>query len=311
MTITEVANGIFKGVDDNVISLQSILKKIYTGTATEEDYSYYREHLMSAEEKAIGKPIYEMTPDETLKYQAMTSNNEQGDLQGYDCKLCRNKGEIYKADGGYLSVEICSCMSIRKTAKRMRDSGMGDLLNLYSFKNYVQSEPWQKHIYNTAQGFLKNEGRNWFFLGGQNGSGKSMICTALVNEFLQRGVPAKYMLWVDDSTELKQCITDKELYNPKIRELKEVQCLYIDDLFKGGISKADIKLAFEILNYRYNKARSDRAKRYITIISSELSVEEIMKVPEMEAIGGRIYEMTKPQYYLYVQPDPNKNYRMR
>lgn len=291
------------------MTIQQILRKFFTGNATEEDDKYYREHFMSVEEKQIGKPIYNMTPTEHLQFQALTYNNERGSLKGYDCPKCLNKGEIQIVQDGYLAVRQCSCMGIRKTIRRMEESGLGNLLELYSFDKYEQKTEWQKHIYNTAQTFLTDTDKNWFYIGGQKGSGKSMICTALTKEFLQQGMSAKYMLWVDESTELKQCITDIDLYNPKIREIKKAQCLYIDDLFKGGVSKADIKLAFEILNYRYNKARSDRSKRYITIISSELSIDELLKYDE--AIGSRIFEMTKPSNYLYINPDPNKNYRMQ
>ena len=99
------------------------------------------------------------------------------------------------------------------------------------------------------------------------------------------------------------------MYQPKIREIKHAEVLYIDDLFKTGYTKADIRLAFEIINYRYNISRSDKSKRYITIISCEYELSNIVEVDE--ALGSRIVEMTKPKYSLYIENDGNKNFRMK
>ena len=85
--------------------------------------------------------------------------------------------------------------------------------------------------------------------------------------------------------------------------------LYIDDLFKTGKDKydavvkpsvADINYAFEIINYRYNNPK------LLTIISSELSEEELLDIDE--AIGGRIYERAKT---FTIAKNRDRNYRIR
>ena len=87
------------------------------------------------------------------------------------------------------------------------------------------------------------------------------------------------------------------------------QVLYIDDLFKIGKGQdgrkqrptsADVNLAFEILNYRYNKPTC------ITIISSELYAEDILDIDE--AIGSRIYERAK---IVNISNDRAKNQRIK
>ena len=82
--------------------------------------------------------------------------------------------------------------------------------------------------------------------------------------------------------------------------------LYIDDLFKTGYaqdpSAADVGIAFDIFNHRY-------INDMITIISSERGIEDINDIDA--AIGGRIYEKTEPNgYYIGIQKDINKNYRI-
>ena len=78
--------------------------------------------------------------------------------------------------------------------------------------------------------------------------------------------------------------------------------LYIDDLFKQSIiSDADVKLAFEIIDYR---ARNNLT----TVISSELNVNELIEIDE--ALGGRIIQLTRGNRYI-IAKDRNKNYRLR
>ena len=194
----------------------------------------------------------------------------------------------------------------------MEKSGLGNLLKLYSFDKFECNEDWQQLIYDKAKAFV-NDDKNWFYIGGNSGSGKSHLCTAIVKELLKQGLPTKYMLWLDESVAIKQAVTNSAEYQSLMNEIKNTQVLYIDDFLKTGKNEeptqADIKLAMEILNYRYNQARSDKSKRYITIISSERSVGEITNYDE--ATGSRITEMTKPDYYLYIAPDKNKNYRLK
>lgn len=116
---------------------------------------------------------------------------------------------------------------------------------------------------------------------------------------MDTGKAVRYMLWRDASAELKGLLTDGDEYQARIKPFKTVPVLYIDDFLKGGHSDADIRLAFEILNSRYN----DSALR--TIISSELSLFEILGLDE--ATGGRIYERAKG----YVIESPRENWRLR
>ena len=77
---------------------------------------------------------------------------------------------------------------------------------------------------------------------------------------------------------------------------------YIDDFLRspGGMpSSADLGIAYELLNYRYNN-------NLITIISSEYTVEKIYEFDS--AIAGRITEMCG-EYILAVHYDKAKNMR--
>ena len=104
-----------------------ILSEIFLGKATQQQIEYYKAHLMTTEEKEIGKPVFEMNEEERIEYSVKSYNNSIGTLTDYDCKICRNKGDImyYDKELGCEIYKPCKCHSIRKTIKNMQQSGLG------------------------------------------------------------------------------------------------------------------------------------------------------------------------------------------
>lgn len=192
-------------------------------------------------------------------------------------------------------------MTIRKSLNMIEKSGLKDLIDTYTFEAYKPKESWQNNIKEAAQRFVDDNNGKWFYIGGQVGSGKTHICTAIVSELLKKGYPARYMLWRDESVKLKSFITESEEYTKAINQFKKVKVLYIDDFFKNKPTEADILLAFEILNYRYIN------KDLITIISGEHDIDELMDIDS--AVGSRIYQRSK-EYCFTIPKSESKNYRL-
>lgn len=219
-------------------------------------------------------------------------------LDNVDCPACHNTGYIVtKLPEGGIKAEKCACMAKRVSIRNLERSGLKDVINRYTFENYVADDPKRQEIKRSAERFCDSEG--WFFISGKSGSGKTHICTAICSRLMNKGKAVRYMLWRDASAELKSLLTDGEEYQRRIKPLKSVPVLYIDDFLKGGASEADIRLAFEILNSRYNDSKLR------TVISSERSLYEIMNIDE--AVGGRIYERAKG----FVLEGPSENWRLR
>mgnify|MGYP005890437351 FL=1 len=254
---------------------------------------------------AAKKRVSNMTPEEYAQTKIDAFNSQTGKLEGYDCPICKNKGEIMFLKNGYETIRECQCMNVRKTIKRIERSGLKDLMKDYTFEKFIVSSDWQKKAKTMALEFLKDYENKWFFVGGQVGCGKTHLCTALVGAFIRSGKPAHYMLWRDEVVQLKAVVTDDEAYGKAIRKLKEIEVLYIDDFFKTERGKqpstAEINIAFELLNYRYNNPR------LVTIISSERLIDDIIDIDE--AVGSRIYQRSK-QYCMIVNYDRSKNYRL-
>lgn len=258
----------------------------------------------------IPQTTQDLTFEEQLQNSVNRYNEREGKLTGYDCRICKNKGYIAKLKGTEEVFTVCNCMEHRKYLKQLRQSGLEDAIQNYTFDDYIISNGWQQKLKNMCLDFLDNSKHEWLFFGGQSGCGKTHLCTALCGEFLKKGVSVAYMMWRDDSTDLKQSIVkNPQHYESKMEKYKSVSVLYIDDLFKCGKSKedviavtaSDINLAFEILNYRAFKGMQ-------TIISSELIIDEFRRIDE--AIAGRIYERSMAKNYgISIAYDESKNYR--
>lgn len=260
-----------------------------------------------------------MTADERrewIQYKADMENEEIGKLNerdGHDCPICKNRGYItvvQEIERGEQTNDFntaqrpCSCRSIRAAKMRMKRSGLENLIEEKTFDAYYIGEPWQKHIKDLALKFVETGGPV-FFIGGQTGAGKTHICTAITGELLRAGKSAYYMLWTDETTRLKSCVMDGE-YQAEMQKLKNVDVLYIDDFFKPVNDQkptgADVKLAYELINYRYNNPA------LITIISTERTMGEILDIDEAQ--GGRLVEYAG-EFMINIGRDRKKNYRLR
>lgn len=245
-----------------------------------------------------------MTPVEICAYDCKKLNSRrmpERDKNIYDCKKCNNsgieyyyqlkdwlnkKGEIEKVP--YLYVRPCECEKIRDTLIRLKKSGLGDFLQRITFDCYKTPTKWQQNIKDLAMKFISSN-VPMFFVGGNTGSGKTTICTAITRHYFDQNKSVQYIVWSDFIGELK---SNLDLCDKKISDLQNVDVLYIDDLFKFEPTKFEIDTLYKIINYRY-------LNNLKTIISSELKllncVEENAKNSIMDidsAVGGRIYEKT-------------------
>lgn len=256
-----------------------------------------------------------MTLKDMEKFRVDSFNDAPGDRNkedGYDCPICKNKGiiaEVREYNNGYNMVcHSCKCEAIRRSILKMKRSGLKDIIKDYTFDKFQATEDWQKTVKAAAMDYVKGR-EGWFFIGGQSGCGKTHICTAICREFLLEGMGVQYMQWRDDAVKLKGLSGEPEQRTRLQDSFKKAEILYIDDLFKTGKSQdgskqrptsADINIAFEILNYRYNNPG------LLTIISSELLITDIDDIDE--AIAGRIFERAKS---LEISRNQEKNYRYK
>lgn len=249
---------------------------------------------------------------ERKKAECFNAEAQPPDSTGYDCKTCKNKGQIYgiKAlpDGTpHHVIYPCRCVETRRTIRRMQQSGLENIISDNLFPKYEALEPWQATIKAAAMEYAKSL-QGWFFIGGQSGCGKTHLCTAICREELLRGKQVVYMMWRDEAPKLKAAVNNED-YAAMVNPYKTAEFLYIDDLFKTGANNearklptgGDVNLAFEIINYRY-------VSKLPTLISSEFVQRELIDIDE--ALTGRIVQMAGTNNF-NINPDRKKNYRLR
>ena len=231
-------------------------------------------------------------------YATITSESlDDYDLGGVDCPVCQNKGYLLYSKDGYDYTKECECMNKRRFLRRIRKSGMSDMLRRYTFGSYETPDTTRQKVKDAAERFCDADA-GWFYIAGQSGSGKTHICTAICSRLIEKGCDVYYMAWRDEIRELKALMNTEEL-DKRIDRLKRVKVLYIDDFLKGGWSDADIRLVFEIINHRYNDTRLR------TIFSTEATLEAVLSIDE--ALGSRIVERSKG----FKVAAPKANWRLR
>lgn len=257
----------------------------------------------------FGRSVPSFDPEEYDRIKIDSYNKTAGDLTGYDCSKCLNRGRYaIPKEGGGMSIVDCDCMKIRRCVQKMEASGLREVIKTYTFEAYMETEEWQTTVKRGAMDYAdKLEG--WLLFCGQSGSGKTHLCTAVCRRRLLGGDEVRYMPWRQDIRELKGMAKEPSIQSEALKKYQEAPILFIDDLFKTSKAAdgscvppaADVNLAFDIINYRYTK-------RLTTIISTERSPVELLDIDE--ATGGRIVEMAHGNTYC-IEKKPGRNYRLR
>jgi len=246
-------------------------------------------------------PEVELVSDEEREQKDIDwKNSRPGNLEGYDCEVCLNRGYVYMLGN---TSKTCECMKTRRSLKLITASGLEPLMKRYTFDSFTTGVKWQAAIKAAALDFLKDDAACFFAILGQTGAGKTHICTAMAADYLRKHIPVYYMLWLSDIKKLRATVTEGEIHEKEIKRLQTIEVLYLDDLFKckRGFqpSDADVRLAFEIINARYNAQRT-------TLISSEFTINELKQIDP--ATAGRIKELCG-SYMLNIERNESRNYR--
>lgn len=224
------------------------------------------------------------------------SLNDGGVLGNVECPLCENTGRIITKDGFNLHIRECECMNIRRSKKRLKESGLIELMDEYSMQTFSTSDQWTNWAKSKANEYV-DAAKGWFYIHGIPGSGKTHLCTAICSELMNKGKVIRYVIWPDLVKDLNSVVNDFQ-YNYIVNGLKNADVLYIDDFLKGSATEAEAKRAFDVINARYNTPSKK------TIISSERGLNFVADIDP--AVAGRINQRSRGFYI----KTPNKDWRL-
>lgn len=189
----------------------------------------------------------------------------------------------------------CECVKKRKIQRIFKASQITDEFRKLGFKNFrlEGKDTIIKDAYECAYEYfrefdrIKGTRKNSIALLGQPGSGKTHLLTAIANNLMQKkNIPVLYFPYVEGFNDLKD---DFEKLEAKLEHMKNIDVLFIDDLFKPTgkdrkprATEWQIEQMYAVINYRYLNYKP-------VLVSSELTVDELVDIDE--ALGTRIYEM--------------------
>lgn len=246
-------------------------------------------------------------------FQRITPSSNQSPQ--FKCEQCKDSGWLEIVDeNGIKWMKKCKCMLAREAEERLAASGLSEAIKRQTLDSFEIHTKKQQEIKMVAEKYIANllnaeneYKRPWMYIGGNPGSGKTHICTAICGELLKHNIGVKYMQWANEARRLKAMINDDD-FDELIADYTNVSVLYIDDLLKQQyrpqpvFTEADIKIAFSILNSRYIQGKP-------TIISSEWDLFDHL-LPADEGVFSRVYEKCKG-YIVSIERDPNNNFRIK
>ncbi|MED4844108.1 ATP-binding protein [Bacillus atrophaeus] len=259
-------------------------------------------HKTQSTDAAMAAILKELQ-ERSARFSAAKSGDSE-EKADYDCPTCKDQLGYLEDRDGYEVWVRCKCVEWRRIRKLMNSSDITAEFEKLQFKNFTKEGKPDviADAYECAVDYYKDfenirGGRkNSMALLGQPGSGKTHLLTAVANKLIKsNNVPVQYFPYVEGFNDLKD---DFDKLEEKLKRMKEVDVLFIDDLFKpvGGKPRAtewQLEQMYSVINYRYLNHKP-------ILISSELDIERIVQIDE--ALGTRIYEMCS-DYIVIIEGD--------
>lgn len=203
----------------------------------------------------------------------------------YNCSLC--------LDTGFDGKKMCNCIKTAIVMESLKNSGLGNLVNLQSFDNfsldYYKNDPIiyedMQLALNRAKGFAESFSSNRpqnLLLMGSTGLGKTHISTAIAKRVIERGFDVLYESAQNIFSDFefdKFKSNDKQSANSN--RYLECELLIIDDLGTEINNQFYTACLYHIVNTRLNQGLS-------TIISTNLSQSEI-KTRYTDRLASRFF----------------------
>lgn len=209
----------------------------------------------------------------------------------FKCGYCKDTGFVVMEQKGMQPIiKMCICQKREILKQQWIDAGFNIIATDKNIKTFMVNNKVAKKMKEIALDYIENfesiqfDNNNSVAFLGQSGSGKTHICMAISLELIKKGFNAVYFPYREVIITLKQNILNSYKYNEEINKYKKAGLLVIDDLFKGGATEPDLRIIFEILNFRY-------LNRLPILLSSENYSEDLLKIDT--ALGSRIIEMCK------------------
>jgi DNA replication protein DnaC len=175
------------------------------------------------------------------------------------CAECNGTGRVLSQVDGALFTSACGCQELRRRIQLYNRAAIPRHFfskGLESFRTY---ERGHENALRAVQGFLQEypRSRKGLCLYGPPGTGKThLLCAALQNLTLERGVPARYVEISFLYSEIREAFGRNVSALTALAPLAEVEVLAIDEIGKGKASDFEKETLEELIARRYNADRT-------------------------------------------------------
>lgn len=130
--------------------------------------------------------------------------------------------------------------------KLHRESNLGKRFKSRTFETF-EADGYEKQL-KTAEAFADGNAKEGvgLIISGSVGTGKTHLAAGIVNRLIERGIPTMFVTAI----ELFELLRDFEQVE-RLKRVKKVAVLVIDDLGKEKITDWNREKLFEIINSRY------------------------------------------------------------
>lgn len=192
---------------------------------------------------------------------------------------------------GTRTVAECKCQQERRQERLFKSSRITEQFRSVGFRGFETTNRPQcvRDALNIALDYyhrfeeIKSTRQNSMALLGPPGSGKTHLLMAVCNGLMRQEVGVHYFPWVEGFGDLKDNLDELE---SRLEVMRQVDVLFIDDLFKGRTFPTDFQLEqlFSVVNYRYNERKP-------MLVSSERDIDAISEIDQ--GIARRLWEPSK------------------
>lgn len=207
--------------------------------------------------------------EQTLKIKTRLKEKEKSlgisSSPQYSCPICNDSGRV---NGDY-----CKCLRNEINKILIAESGFSHLENFNNAKFDIFEDPsMMKKLYSKMQDWCKSDfKKNIIYIGGDTGVGKTHLMSCIANELIQHGklVTLTTSFAMNQDFMKSYSLRNNEEGNEILDKYLNCEILFIDDL-GTELRRKDITN-----NYLYLVINERKAKRLPTVITSNLTLEDV------------------------------------
>ena len=123
--------------------------------------------------------------DVTAVLENLRKNGISPEKSYFECPDCEDRGyTVTRSATGELMTRSCPCQIRKDNQRRIEQSGLAGLLESCTLETYQTAETWQKQAKQMAEAYITGWRGKWFYAGGNPGSGKTHLCTAICGKLM-------------------------------------------------------------------------------------------------------------------------------